>query len=1380
MLTHLLRLCFFIAASTIIPLQVNAQKSGSPFTGWPRERYLSLPQRYAWPDTFTGFAIDLPAIRRQLQAAPLEFTPAAATSPLVFTLPMPDGGEAVFKLVETVTMDPALSLQYPDIKTYAGQGVTDPAALLRLSISAQGFHAMVLSPRGFVYIDPLQQGDVNDCIVYFKKDFKYPTGFFCEADERKEHAVADIKYPAIAAGQALRTHGTTLRTYRLALACTGEYTQFHGGTRASALAAMVASMNRVNGIYESEVAVRMVIIPNDTLIIYTDAATDPYSNTNGVAMLSENQTTIDAVIGNANYDVGHVFSTGGGGVASLNVPCVSGSKARGVTGSGSPVGDAFDVDYVAHEMGHQFGAFHTFNAVTGSCNGNRSATAAFEPGSGITIMAYAGICTSTNDLAPNSIAYFHTYSFLQITNFITTGSGNSCPVATATGNTPPNVVPAALNYTIPYQTPFTLTATGTDANGDALTYSWEELDLGAAGNWNAPIGDAPIFRPFPPVSSGARTFPRLSDIVDNTTTIGEILPSYARTLKFRITVRDNRLGGGGVMYPEDTIRVNIINTGAAFSVTSPNTALTWTAGQSATITWNVSGTSTAPVSCANVSILLSTDGGYTYPVTVLASTPNDGSETITVPSNITTTARIRIQAIGNIFFDISNVNFTIQSGAALLTTLSTNPITVSPICAGQTLSVGYAGNGPANAGNVFTAQLSNSAGAFTAPVSIGTLSATAATGTISCVIPAGTVQGPNYRIRVISSNPAVTGTNNGSNLTILNTVGTSGAITGAAAVCQGQSSIVYSIASVANATSYAWTVPSGFTITAGGTTNSITVSVSTTASSGSITVTPSNGCSTGSAGTPFAVTVNPLPAAAGSISGSASVCQGVNGVSYSVPVIANATSYNWVLPAGATIATGTGTNAITVNFSASASPGTITVNGTNACGSGNTSSFAVNLQAAAPAPVISATGATTICTGGAVTLRFTRVPGVMYQWRRNGVNLSGATDSFYVATTGGNYDVVAAVIPVGRQTFSNTSAVSIPDNSCTGGTSDITVSGYNFPVRSSGIYIQMNIAHTFVGDLDIFLESPSGARIGISDQTGNTNNAGDNFTNTVIADSGAAQIPASGAPYTGLYKPWSTVFTVTSCTGLTTTLTSFAGLGSGTLIPNGTWRLRAYDRFSTDVGTINSWSITFPYVGTGCNSNSNTIAVTAISGSAPVISGISPSSGTVGTPVTLSGSGFSGATQVSFNGIPALFTVVNSGQISTTVPAGATTGSIAVTNLCGTGNTAGNFTVLTTATLNVTLLIEGFYDPAANQMLSVSAPGVSDSVTIQLRQPVAPFGVLHSVKVPLNLLGQASVTIPGSFIGSSCYLVFRHRNSIETWSKLPVSITAVTSFNLSQ
>ncbi|MCC7465497.1 MAG: T9SS type A sorting domain-containing protein, partial [Saprospiraceae bacterium] len=464
-----------------------------------------------------------------------------------------------------------------------------------------------------------------------------------------------------------------LRRYRLALACTGEYAFFHGGTKPLVLAAMTTSMNRVNGVYERDFAVTMQIIANNDVLIFLNGATDPYNNGDGGAMLGQNQNTCNNLIGVANYDIGHVFSTGGGGIAGLNVVCGT-SKANGVTGQGSPVGDPFDIDYVAHEMGHQFGGNHTY----GNCGGNVNSPNAVEPGSGTTIMAYAGICGPQQNVANNSEDIFHGYNMLEMGAFIYTGGGNTCPVKINTGNNNP-VVDAGPNRVIPKSTPFALTATGSDVDGDTLTYTWEQMDFGNAPS--PPVSTAtsgPLFRSYKGNTSPTRVFPRLQDLVNNVNSTWEELPGVARNMNFRVTARDNDWYAGCT--DEDDMQITVSAASGPFLVTSPNTNVTWSVGSTQTITWDVANTTAAPVSCANVRITLSTDGGFTYPVELAASVPNTGSADIIVPNNISTTCRVRVEAVGNIFFDISNTNFTIISAPTFLMNLSTGNVQV---CAGQ-------------------------------------------------------------------------------------------------------------------------------------------------------------------------------------------------------------------------------------------------------------------------------------------------------------------------------------------------------------------------------------------------------------------------------------------------------------------------------------------------------------------------------------------------------------------------------------------------------------------------------------------------------------------------------------------------------------------------
>jgi hypothetical protein len=646
------------------------------------------------PVTYRTVRIDLPGLRERLASAPWELTDAAKNAPLIIELPEPDGTMGRFQVEEYRMMEPGLAAQFPDWHTYHAQGVDDPTAVARLSVTAQGFHGMVLGGvKGTYYIDPYQQGDSANYISYFKSDFRNTrpdTG----PDQVLIDDEAQVWLDSLEGetGERPPTNGI-LRTYRLANAATVEYCAFHGGTDELCNAAIVVAINRVNGVYEREVNLRMLLIANNTDITYT-AEPDPYTNNSGGTMLGQNQTNLDATIGAANYDIGHVFSTGGGGVAGLGVPCRAGLKARGVTGLPSPTGDPFYIDYVAHEMGHQWGSNHTFNGTTSACSGNRVGSNAYEPGSGITIMGYAGIC-GAEDIAENSIDTFASRSYDVIRTYIQTpATGDSCDVPIDTGNDAP-VVNAGADYTIPAETPFELTGSATDSTPAGLTYDWQQHNIGTqttAANTNTDLGNNPIFRAWLPETDGTRVFPDLTYILNNsnvppnptacpiipgqptpsgTCSPGMTLPTTNRALVFRLTARDNVANAGGVDWDATTITVN--NAAGPFEVTTNNTAGgTYPGNSSQTVTWDVANTTAAPISCANVNVLLSTDGGNTFSETVGTNLPNTGTGSVFLPNVTTTQGRWKVMCADNVFFDINDANFSIT---AIPTAVTLNTLT---------------------------------------------------------------------------------------------------------------------------------------------------------------------------------------------------------------------------------------------------------------------------------------------------------------------------------------------------------------------------------------------------------------------------------------------------------------------------------------------------------------------------------------------------------------------------------------------------------------------------------------------------------------------------------------------------------------------------------
>jgi hypothetical protein len=879
--------------------------------GQPAATSANGARQSIYPSAFRAVTLDRSGFASLAATAPLERTQAARQNPLVVSLPRPDGAFERFALSDSPIMEPGLAAKHPDIHTYAGRGIDDPRAYIRLSVTPLGVHASVISTSGTYYIEPLYHLDDSLYASYFRKDLpnihgplsepvlnealvSIGRGLYHAADKVDVRGVGfapgsqvtisiqnaqtdatprqvlyatasrDGTVAATATADPYKNVGTylvtltdgrstatsnyqvvadsvspnaitgpTLRTYRLALVTDPTYATYFGGS-ANVTPAKVILMNRVTQIYEYETSIRMVLIAGTDALNLDTAAQATGANgpcggsacftsaqiaSCGSGTLSRNRIVAGLLAGAGNFDIGHIaVGQNGGGIAGLGV--VGGNnKAQGCTGIPTPVGDFYAVDYVAHEMGHEFGGNHTFNGTVSNCSSsNRNAGTSVEPGSGSSVMAYAGIC-GTDNLQSHSDPYWSQRSFDEITaytggaetnlseiqmgvlsnfagtqqfqlsyngqlspaivngtNFTTAGvqaaiqaipgwpSGATATVSTlsttaftvtfggtlantgsvsllqlvncsggctgyvgqitkgglttkggttsATGNSAP-VVTTTPSYTIPIRTPFALTGSATDVDGDTITYMWEQNDRGATGTSagtgliTQPKLNGPLFRQFGTraiVSSSdtllygspgenlvntnpTRVFPDIAQIIANNTNaetgscplavptaptgaeidcFSEYLPtaSYVGTasvnasplsLNFRLTARDGKGGIGS-----GTTQLLLAPGAGPFLVTYPNTALSVDAGAPMTVTWNVANTASAPVNAANVKISLSADGGFTYPYVLAASTPNTGSKTVTLPLLASTTARVKVEAVGNVFFDISNANFTLR------------------------------------------------------------------------------------------------------------------------------------------------------------------------------------------------------------------------------------------------------------------------------------------------------------------------------------------------------------------------------------------------------------------------------------------------------------------------------------------------------------------------------------------------------------------------------------------------------------------------------------------------------------------------------------------------------------------------------------------------
>ncbi|MGE6263579.1 reprolysin-like metallopeptidase [Aeromonas media] len=563
------------------------------------------------------------------------------------TLPLPDGKEVTFSLQPYDLLPADLAAKYPGIRTFKGHDEANPVETGRVDLGPQGFHAMFSHQGRMVFVDPLRNGE--GYAVYYQQD----------AHSRlEEEADRVIGSKAGKLARQVLVDGNERKRYVIAISAAGEYTQYHGGTVEAGLGAITTLLNRVNEVYQRDVAAEFQLASGNDTIIFTDAATDPFFNGDdpsgsGLSDVDVNMQ-VQAVAqtqGLGAFDIGHVVNTGGGGLAGLGVLCTA-DKSAGMTGSSNPMGDAFFIDYVAHEIGHQFGADHTFNGTTGSCGGgNREASQAWEPGSGSSIMAYAGIC-GEEDLQANSLPYFHSKSIEQMRAHMATVS--SCGTTQSLTNNAPQVA-AGNDHVIPANTPFVLKGAGTDLDNDALSYTWEQIDLGTESFSVASMvddGSRPLFRFVAPTSMPERTLPSLPSLLTNTLAKGEAWPATNRELNFRLTARD---GKGGVS--SDDMKIQVVNTGKAFALTSP-LVTPLAAGQTQTIDWDVAGTNAAPINCSKVDLYMTRDEGLNW--TLLAGgQPNSGSASVAIPAGSDGTARLKVACSDNLFFAISPLKLSV-------------------------------------------------------------------------------------------------------------------------------------------------------------------------------------------------------------------------------------------------------------------------------------------------------------------------------------------------------------------------------------------------------------------------------------------------------------------------------------------------------------------------------------------------------------------------------------------------------------------------------------------------------------------------------------------------------------------------------------------------
>lgn len=669
--TRITQTILFFLLSLLFSFNLQSQNIWQPVDGSNLDSEI-LESRIDIPKEEKFYKLNLNALKERLLDVPNRYT--ATQSNVEIGFPNAIGKIEDYQVFNAPVIAEELQETYPELGSYIGRSIENPAKIIRFSLSANSFKAITLNDEnGTEYIEPAIQDQFIFSVFYRKELPEDTDSFECgfvDDQEELDRNFSDTFERNANDGQ--------MREYRLALGCTEQYAAYHvnqaglnAGTDAQKKAAVLAVMNdvmtRVNAVYENDISLTMVIVPTNENVIFLSS---PFlSNSNFGDLINQSQQFIDAFIGSV-YDIGHMLNTGPGGLAQLNSPCTS-NKARGVTGSGVPAGIGFE-GILMHEMGHQYGSRHTFNGNAGACGnaGQRDASSAYEPGSGTTIMAYPGICGIQN-IQSNRDLQFHQRSLESIWSNLSSGTGSTCPNLIPTGNSVP-VANAGNNYLIPIGTPYKLSGSSTDADGiETHTYSWEQYDLGPSGVPSQTTAEGPLTRTFLPSASPIRYVPRLQDLLVNgaASVQWEQLPVIERPITYRFTVRDNDTRGGNNAF--DVITINTVATGF-FRVTSQNAVnLVFDGGSTQTVTWDVAGTTGSGINTANVNILLSTDGGQNFDIVLAASTPNDGSEAVILPNVDATQCRIMVEAVDNIFFNVNNRSFEIQEQ------LSTNDETLA-------------------------------------------------------------------------------------------------------------------------------------------------------------------------------------------------------------------------------------------------------------------------------------------------------------------------------------------------------------------------------------------------------------------------------------------------------------------------------------------------------------------------------------------------------------------------------------------------------------------------------------------------------------------------------------------------------------------------------